>query len=172
MRKPCHPSRRQLLVALGPLLALPRVAAAQTADEAALRDAIARFQQAWNARDMAAWERLVTDDVHLQETYAYTSESRQINNRERSRPQFENNFRSFDLDWAVKRIKLEPGGRATVAMTLRQHALPRGADGRYAGSFVTDPAITRWRLEGGRWRLAHFVTHGHQAREIVRSEGL
>jgi ketosteroid isomerase-like protein len=166
-----HLQRRHALIAALAALAAP-AAFAQAGDEAALRETIARFQQAWNARDIAAWEQLVTDDVLLQETYYHTAESRQINNRERSRPQFENNFKSFDLDWTVQRIKLLPEGRAIAVMTLRQHALPRGADGRYAASFTTDPAITRWRLEGGRWRLAHLVTHQAYAREIVSKEGL
>jgi ketosteroid isomerase-like protein len=163
--------RRQAVLALLMAVAAP-AAYAQSADETALREAIARFQQAWNGRDIAAWETLVTDDVRLQETYYHTDESRQINNRERSRPQFENNFKSFDLDWTVQRIKMLPDGRATVVMTMRHHALPRTADGRYAASFTTDPAITRWRQEGGRWRLSHFVTHKAYAREIVDKEGL
>lgn len=162
--------RRAVIVALM-IVAAPALLA-QSSDETALRDAIARFQAAWNARDIAAWEQLVTDDVLLQDTYAHTDESRQINTRDRARPQFETNFNSFDLDWSVQRIKILPGGRATAVMTMRQHALPRAADGRYAASFVTDPAITRWRLEGGRWRLAHLVTHKPYAREIVAKEGL
>jgi len=166
-----HIQRRHALIAALMAVAAPATFA-QSSDEAALREAIARFQKAWNARDMAAWEELVTDDVRLQETYYHTDEARQINNRERSRPQFENNFKSFDLDWTVQRIKMQPEGRATAVMTMRQHALPRGADGRYAASFTTDPAITRWRLEGGRWRLAHLVTHKAYAREIVAKEGL
>lgn len=166
-------SRRKLLCVLPSLMGLlaTRPVLAAT-DEAALRDAIERFRQAWNARDMTAWEQLVADDMHLQETYYHTAESYKINTRERSRPQFENNFKSFDLEWSVQRIKLLPDGRATVAMKMVQHALPRGADGRYAGSFVTDPAITRWRVEGGQWRLHHFVTFQPQAREIVSKEGL
>ena len=163
--------RRSAIIAVLMAVAAP-AAFSETGGEAALREAIAGFQRAWNARDMAAWEALVTDDVRLQETYYHTDESRQINNRERSRPQFENNFKSFDLDWSVQRIKMLPEGRATVVMTMRHHALPRGADGRYAASFTTDPAITRWRLEGGRWRMAHFVTHQAYAREIVAKEGL
>ena len=168
-----HPpiGRRQILVAALLGAAAP-LAFAQSNDETALREAIGRFQKAWNARDMAAWDQLVTDDVLLQQTYTHTDESKQINNRERSRPQFESNFKMFDLDWTVQRIKLSPDGRATVVMTMRQHALPRGADGRYAASFTTDPAVTRWRLEGGRWRMSQFVTHAGSARDVISKEGL
>jgi hypothetical protein len=41
-----------------------------------------------------------------------------------------------------------------------------------AASFTTDPAITRWRLESGRWKLTHFITHLAYAKEIVAEEGL
>ena len=72
--------RRHAIIALLLAVATPP-ALSEAGDETALREAIARFQKAWNARDMAAWEALVTDDVRLQETYYHTDESRQINNR-------------------------------------------------------------------------------------------
>jgi hypothetical protein len=160
-------TRRVVLAALA-LSALPAWAAP---DEAALREAMARYAQAWNQRDVAAWNGLTSADLHYQESYLHTDESRQMTTRERSRRAFESAITGFDFEWEPLRIHFRPDGSATAVMRVRQFALPRSGD-KYAAVFETNPAIARWRVDDGRWRLYHYVTYAPYAREIVRAEGL
>lgn len=159
-------SRRLLLAALA-LCALP----APAADEVALREAMRAYERAWNERDVVAWTALTTVDLHYQETYLHTDEARQMTTRDRSRRAFESAITGFDFKWEPLRIHIKPDGSATAVMRVLQLALPRTGD-KYAATFETNPAIARWRVDEGRWKLYHYVTYKEQAREIVRSEGL
>ena len=141
----------------------PPTAAAD--DEAALREAIARYERAWNQRDVAAWKDLVTADLLYEETFtASLLESRKINTREKAQPVFEMSARDFSFEWVPLRILSKPDGSATAVMRIVQTA--------GTSTFETNPAIARWRVEEGRWKLYHYVTHKPHAREIVRAEGL
>lgn len=148
----------------------PQVTAAAP-DEAALREAIARYERIWNQRDVAAWKDAVTADLHYQETYLHTDEARQMTTRERSLRAYQSGIDAFDLKWEPLRIHIKPDGSATVVMRVVQLALPR-TNGKYAATFETNPAIARWRVEDGRWKLYHYVTYKPLAREIVASERL
>lgn len=161
------PTRRLALAVLA-LAAWPAWAAP---DEAALREAMARYAQAWNQRDVAAWTDLTTADLHYQETYLHTDEARQMTTRDRSRRAFDFAVSAFDFQWEPLRIHFRPDGSATAVMRVVQLALPRTGD-KYAAVFETNPAIARWRVEGGRWKLYHYVTYAPYAREIVSTEGL
>lgn len=161
-------SKRRFVLAILALAALPAGAAP---DEAALRDAMARYAQAWNQRDVAAWTGLTTADLHYQESYLHTDEARQMTTRERSRRAFESAITGFDFEWEPLRIHFRPDGSATAVMRVRQLALPRSGD-KYAAVFETNPAIARWRVDEGRWKLYHYVTYAPYAREIVKTEGL
>ncbi len=160
-------SRRLLLAALafGPLVA------GAAPDEAALREAIARYERIWNERDVAAWKDAVTADLHYQETYLHTDPERQMTTRERSLRAFESAITGFDFKWEPLRIHMKPDGSATVVMRVVQLALPR-TGGKYAATFETNPAIARWRVDEGRWKLYHYVTYAPYAREIVNTEKL
>lgn len=160
---------RRCLLAWTLLAALPGYAAAP--DEAALREAIARYERTWNQRDVAAWKEQVTADLHYQETYLHTDPDRQMTTRERSLRAYQQGIDAFDFKWEPLRIHLKPDGTATVVMRVRQFALPRTGD-KYAATFETNPAIARWRVDDGRWKLYHYVTFAAMAREIVASEGL
>ena len=149
--------------------ALPGLAAAP--DEAALREAMARYARAWNERDVAAWNELTTADLHYNETYLHTDEARQMTTRDRSRRAFESAITGFDFEWQPLRIHFRPDGSATAVMRVVQLALPK-KQGKYAARFETNPAIARWRVEDGRWRLYHYVTYAPYAKEIVSNEGL
>ena len=160
-------SRRTLLATLA-LCALPAAAAP---DEAALREAMAAYERAWNQRDVAAWTALTTGDLHYQETYLHTDPERQMTTRERSLRAYRSGIDAFDFKWQPLRIHMKPDGSATAVMRVVQLALPRTGD-QYAATFETNPAIARWRVDEGRWKLYHYVTYKELAREIVRAEGL
>ena len=162
-----HLSRRHFL----PTLALCPFPAMSAPDEAALREAIARYERIWNQRDVAAWKNIVTADLHYQETYLHTDEARQMTTRERSLRAYQSGIDAFDFKWEPLRIRMKPDGRATVVMRVVQLALPRTGN-KYAATFETNPAIARWRVEDGQWKLYHYVTYKEMAREIVSSEGL
>ena len=156
-------SRRTLLALSWTVLAIP----AQSAEpgEAALREAVAAYERAWNQRDVAAWRALVAADLLYEETFtAALADSRKINSRDRAQPVFETSARDFSFKWEPLRIHAKADGSATVVMRVVQTA--------GGTAFETNPAITRWRVEDGRWKLYHYVTHKPQAREIVRAEGL
>lgn len=158
------PSRRNLLV-LASLAGLGAPAALAATGEAALREAIARYERIWNERDVAAWKDAVAADVHFEETFtAALAESRKINSRERAQPVFESSARDFRFKWEPLRIVMKTDGSATTVMRIVQTA--------NNASFETNPAIARWRIEDGRWKLYHYVTHKPHAREIVRAEAL
>ena len=161
-------SRRTTLLAALALCSLPAAAAP---DEAALREAMARYAQAWNQRDVAAWTSLTTADLHYNESYLHTDEARQMTTRDRSRRAFESGMAAFDFKWEPLRIHIKPDGSATAVMRVVQLALPR-TGGKYAAEFETNPAIARWRVEDGRWKLFHYVTYAPYAKEIVSTEGL
>ena len=155
------------LAALALLIGLP----ARATDEAALREAMARYEQAWNQRDVGAWKNLVTADLLYQETYLHTDEARQMNTRERSLRAFQSGIDAFDFKWEPLRIRFKPDGSATAVMRVVQLALPRTGD-KYAATFETNPAIARWRVEDGRWKLYHYVTYKPLAAGIAQAEGL
>lgn len=156
-------SRRTLLVALTVTVATMPAAAA--VDEAALRAAMAAYERAWKQRDVAAWKDLVTADLLYEETFTSALlESRRINSRERAQPVFETSARDFAFTWEPLRVVMKPDGSATAVMRIVQTA--------NNATFETNPAIARWRVEDGRWKLYHYVTHKPHAREIVRNEGL
>ena len=144
---------------------------AATADEAALHKTMARYAQAWNERDVAAWNDLVTADLHYNETYLHTDEARQMTTRDRSRRAFESAITMFDFEWQPLRIHFKPDGTATAVMRVLKLALPK-TNGQYTATFEINPAIARWRVEDGRWRLYHYVTYDPYALEIVKTEGL
>lgn len=160
-------SRRTLLAGLA-LCSLPAAAAT---DEAALRQAMRAYERAWNRRDIAAWKDLVTADLHYQESYLHTDPDRQMTTRERSLRAIESGVKAFDFKWEPLRVHKKPDGSVTAVMRVVQLALPR-INGKYTATFETNPAIARWRVEDGRWKLYHYVTYAPYAKEIVNSEGL
>lgn len=161
---PLHALSRRRLLALAPLALFTSLHAA-TPGEVQLRSAIAAYERAWKQRDVAAWRGLVTADLLYEETFtASLLESRRINSRERAQPVFEISARDFTFRWEPLRIVTKPDGSATVVMRIVQKA--------GGSTFETNPAIARWRIEDGRWKLYHYVTHKPHAAEIVRAEGL
>ena len=156
--------RRTALFVATLLAGVPALAQAAP-DEAALREAIAAYERAWKQRDVAAWKGLVTADLLYEETFTTAlAESRRINSRERAQPVFETSARDFSFKWEPLRIVMKPDGSATAVMRIVQTA--------NNVTFETNPAIARWRVEDGRWKLYHYVTHKPHAREIVSTEDL
>jgi hypothetical protein len=50
-----------------------------------------------------------------------------------------------------------PDGTATVAMRVSFSYLPN-TDGKYRIVFDEEPTISRWRKDGGRWRIFFFTS--------------
>ena len=94
-----------------------------------------------------------------------------MNTRERSLRAFQSGIDAFDFKWEPLRIRFKPDGSATAVMRVVQLALPRTGD-KYAAPFETNPAIARWRVEDGRWKLYQYVTYKPLAAGIARAEGL
>ncbi len=139
-------TRRLFLVALA---VASTVTFAAALDEAALRQAMARYAQAWNQRDVAAWNNLVTADLHYNESFLHTDEARQMTTRDRARRAFESAMTGFDFEWQPLRIHFKPDGSATAVMRVVQRALPK-TNGKYAATFETNPAIARSMAGRGR----------------------
>ena len=107
----------------------------------------------------------MTADLLYDETFtAALAEGRKLNSRERAQPVFEMSARDFSFKWEPLRVHAKPDGSVTAVMRVVQTA--------GGTAFETNPAIARWRVEDGRWKLYHYVTHKPYAREIVRAEGL
>ncbi len=156
--------RRTALFAATLLAGVPALAQGAP-DEAALRKAMAAYERAWKQRDVEAWKGLVTADLLYEETFTSAlAESRRINSRERAQPVFETSARDFSFKWEPLRIVMKPDGSATAVMRIVQTA--------NNATFETNPAVARWRVDDGRWKLYHYVTHKPHAREIVSAEGL
>lgn len=168
--------RRVLLIGLavvGAVLghgagAQPRKAKEAGGTEAALRDSIAQFEKAWNRHDVKAWLALMTEDVWFTQAQDYYERTK---GKKAVQTTFEYDVKNTDLEWEVKRVRAMPDGTASVE--LRQVALiPPKTDGKYKREDVSDPSFSRWRFEGGKWRLFFFTSHKGWALAEMKKDGL
>jgi hypothetical protein len=155
-----------IATALAALTGTGFVCAQAPGAEASLRDAIAHYAQAWNTHDLAAWTTFLTADVDYGDPYSWGGKG-----RDGAVAKYEYNLKNQDLKWEAVRLKLMPDGTATVLMRTEFGVLPI-TDGKYKLVFKTYPAISRWRIEDGQWRMFFFTTLDSRAAEIVRTEGL
>ena len=159
-----------LLVAVALLLvpagALAQAKAAPT--EASLREAIAHYVATWNRHDVQAWSALLTDDIWYTEAEDYYQ-------RMKGRPAVINFFgdivKSSDLKWDITRVKVLPDGTATVVMRHFALILPKKGD-KYASTFESTPSLSRWRIEGERWRMYYFTSHKGRALAEMKKDGV
>ena len=165
---PLSNTRRTLLAfgAFAALLGSPAARAQPNAAEAALRDAIARYDQAWNRHDVDAWAGFLTEDVAYTDVYAWGDTGRTA-----AIAKYRYNVETQDLKWEVVRIRMVSPGSATVVMRTEFRVLPL-TDGNYKSVFRDYPAISRWRLENGQWRMFFFTSFAARGTDIVKKEGL
>jgi hypothetical protein len=160
--------RRFVLIAtaLAALTCTGFVCAQASGAEVSLRDTIAQYAQAWNTHDTNAWTRFLTADVDYGDPYSWGGKG-----RDGAVAKYEYNLKNQDLKWEAVRLKLMPDGTATVLMRTEFGVLPI-TDGKYKFVFKSYPAISRWRIEDGQWRMFYFTTLNARAAEIVQTEGL
>jgi ketosteroid isomerase-like protein len=146
-----------LLVAVA-LLLVQRGVHAQgkaTPTKASLKEAIAHYVATLNRHDVKAWSALLTDDIWYTEADDYY---RRIKGRPAVISFFGDLVKTSDLRWDVTRLKLMPNGTATVVLRHFALILPKKGD-KYASSFESTPSLSRWRIEGERWRMFYFTSH-------------
>lgn len=136
--------------------------------EASLRDAITAYVATWNRHDVQAWSSLLTDDI-------WYTEADDFYQRMKGRPAVVSFFgdvvKTTDLKWEVTRLKLMPDGTATVVLRHFALILPKTGD-KYASSFESTPSVSRWRIEGDRWRMFYFTSHKGSALVAMKKDGL
>ena len=167
-----HPTclvRRGVLAvtALATLYGAHTALAQGTGSEAALRETIAQYEQAWNRHDVKAWASFLTADVAYTDVYAL----RRVAGRDAAIARYGYTVEPQDLKWVVVRGKMLAGDTATVVMRTEFGVLPF-VNGKYKTVFKDFPAISRWRVEGGQWRMSFFTSFSVRGAEIVKSEGL
>ena len=50
--------------------------------------------------------------------------------------------------------------------------IPPTTEGKYKREDVSDPSFSRWRFEGGKWRLFFFTSHKGWALAEMKKDGL
>jgi uncharacterized protein (TIGR02246 family) len=152
------------LVWLSPVHAQPQ----QNADEKALREVMHQYEKAWNSHDVKAWSAFLTDDIWF--TEAWDSYGRQ-KGRESAVNLFKSNFQASDLKQEIVQIRMQPDGTATVAMKEVVSHLPKTA-GKYKAVFESDPVISRWKKDGGTWRMFFYTSDKGWALDQLKKDGL
>ena len=164
-RLPTHRSTF-LVAALAALFAAAASVTHASGNEAALRETIAQYEKAWNRHDVNAWASFLTEDVAYTDVYAWGDTG-----RDAAVEKYSYNVMNQDLKLEIVRMKLHPGDSATVVMRTEFGVLPI-KDGSYKAVFKDYPAISRWRVENGQWRMYFFTSFSVRGADIVKKEGL
>ena len=135
------------------------------ADEAALRETIARYEQTWNRHDVAAWSALLAPDADLR--YYDWGEV----GRDAAVQTVGYNVQTQNLKWEVVRLKITPDGKATVRMRAEFCVEPK-PDGHCKILLKGDPASSQWRRDGGQWLLTRFKWFQPLAEADLRGAGI
>jgi ketosteroid isomerase-like protein len=152
-------------------LAFPKTPLAQAqagATEAALRDAILRYIAVWNRHDVKAWSDMLTDDIWYTEAHDFYG---RFKGRKAALSAFAGNVRSTDIQFEVRRVRMMPDGSATVVLRHVAQYLPKVA-GKYKVSYESDPSLSRWRHEGGKWRMFFFTSDKGWALAEMKKDGV
>ena len=167
--------RQALLIGLAAVMTpFGRYASAQpkkaqgSGTEATLRDTIVQFEKAWNRHDVNACLASMTEDVWFTQSLDHYG---RMKGKAAVKTAFEYDVKNTDLRWEVKAVRMMPDGTASVV--LRQVGLiPPKTDGKYKREDVSDPSLSRWRLEGGKWRLFFFTSHKGWALDEMKKDGM
>ena len=135
--------------------------------EGAVRDAIRQYLAAWNRHDAAAWGDFLTADVH----YVFPN-SNNKHTRETVTAYGAGRVRDFELKLELVRLQLQQNGRQAAAVLRGQYLELPQRDGRYARVWERDPMLTRWRVDGGKWRAYYINEVGFESAALVKAEGL
>jgi hypothetical protein len=154
--------RRWLAVLCIGLASVTSQAAAD--DEAAVRAALQRCVDGWNAHVPKVFGDCLTADVWFSE--ANDSFYKRFVGRDKVLGMFDYNIRNTDLQWQVVRIQPLPDGSMAVPLKQRIGILPL-KDGKYAMSFDSDPSLARLRREGSGWKVYFFTSDSGWARALI-----
>ena len=157
--------------ALLPIQTAVRAQSKAAPNEASLREAIAAYVETWNRHDVQAWATLLTDDIWYTETLAPYYDRERTKGRQAVVTFFGDIVKTSDLKWDITRLKMLPDGTATVVLRHFALILPKTGD-RYASSFESTPSISRWRIEGDRWRMFYFTSHKGTALDAMKKDGV
>jgi len=164
--------RRTLVLGLLSLSLSPmtRKAAAQgdAPTEASLRDTTALYVAAWNRHDVSAWESLLTEDIWYTEATDYYQ---RMKGRAAVLAFYGDLVKTTDLKWEIQKIKLMPDGTATIVLKHHALILPKTGD-KYSSTFVSDPTVTRWRVEAGKWRMFFYTSHKGSALDAMKKDSV
>ena len=164
------PTRRHLIayvLVLAPLVSFSAQGQV-SATESSLRDTIAQYVATWNRHDVQSWAGFLTDDIWYTEAIDYY---KRFQGRQAVITSFQDTVKETDLVWDVKRLRLMPDGTATVVVRHVAQILPK-TDGKYKSSFESDPSVSKWRLEGGKWRMFFFTSHKGTALAEMKKDGV
>jgi ketosteroid isomerase-like protein len=162
--------RVMILVAAMSLLLQPSVYAQARAvpTEASLREAIAAYVATWNRHDVQAWAALLSEDIWYTEAIDYYG---RMKGRQAVVAFFGDVVKTSDLKWDITRMKVKPDGTATVVLRHFALVLPKTGD-KYSSEFESTPSLSRWRIEGDRWRMYYFTSHKGTALDEMKKDGV
>lgn len=135
--------------------------------EATLRSTIDEYIATWNKHDVAAWSALLTEDIWYTEAIDFYQ---RMKGKSAVLSFHGDTVKTMDIAWDVKKIKLMPDGTATVVVRHTAFVLPKN-QGKYSGSFASDPSVSRWRLVDGKWRMFYFTSHKGTALDVIAKDG-
>jgi len=164
-------TRRTALKVAAALLTLHATVYAQgkaQPNEASLKEAIASYVATWNRHDVQAWSALLTDDIWYTEAEDYYQ---RMKGRQAVLAFSGDLVKTTDLKWDVKRVKMMPDGTATVVLSHFALILPK-TGAKYASTFESTPSVSRWRIEGDRWRMFFFTSHKGSALVAMQKDGV
>ncbi len=136
--------------------------------EASLKEALANYVATWNRHDVEGWSEFLTDDIWYTEADDYYQ---RMKGRKAVLTFFGDIVKTTDLRWDVKGVKMMPDGTATVVLSHFALILPK-AGGKYASTFESTPSVSRWRIEGDRWRMFYFTSHKGSALVAMQKDGV
>lgn len=155
-----------LLAALAPIPAIAQPARSDS--EGALRKAVAGYIASWNSHDIASWAKWLTDDV----AWVDASDPSPKRSKETVSAFAAYYVSAHELDLKIKKLIVASDGlSAIVLLEGKWLELPK-KDGKYAREWPRDLLLSRWRFEGGGWRLSYMNNHSGSSAEIAKAEGL
>lgn len=159
-------SRRATLAALVALSLAGAGARAQGSPEAALRQAVAGYLDAWNSKQPDRLRPLLVPDVNWVALYEQPK-----NDRESVLVYAQNAMNLYALNLAVSRIKLRDNGTSASVLLKGQFMEFPFKDGKYTRVWDRGAILTRWRLDGGRWLIAYMNENANLSGALEKTEG-
>jgi hypothetical protein len=134
--------------------------------EASLREAIAHYVATWNRHDVQAWSALLTDDIWYTEADDYYQRMKAAQRSStssatwsRPRPRAGHHAPEDDAQWHGDGGHAHFGSPAQEGRQVRQHLRKHAS-------------VSRWRIEGDRWRMFYFTSLKGAALAEMKKDGV